>query len=116
MVGIYKITDTKNGKVYIGQSKNIGNRRHQHLSSLAAHLHENRKMQSDYNDDAAFFRFDVIEVCKIVELNDREQYWIAYYRSNEAAYGYNMNEGGGYKRHKEKELPRSVMEDIMSKR
>ena len=31
MVGIYKITDKSNGKVYVGQSSNIKRRRREHF-------------------------------------------------------------------------------------
>ena len=45
--GIYKITNLKNGKVYIGQSQNIYFRRKQHFTALRAHRHENTQMQTD---------------------------------------------------------------------
>lgn len=46
--GIYKITNQKNGKVYIGQSENIFIRRKQHFSELNYGHHPNKDMQRDY--------------------------------------------------------------------
>lgn len=49
LIGIYKITNTKNGKVYIGQTNNIDKRKEQHFSALDKGKHENKSMQADYN-------------------------------------------------------------------
>ena len=46
--GIYKITNLKNGKVYIGQSENIFVRRKQHFSALNYGYHDNKDMQADF--------------------------------------------------------------------
>ena len=48
--GIYKITNLKNGKVYIGQSQNVFIRRKQHFSALNYGHHENSDMQQDYKN------------------------------------------------------------------
>jgi hypothetical protein len=47
--GIYKITNLKNGKVYIGQSENIFMRRKQHFGALRKGSHTNKQMQEDYS-------------------------------------------------------------------
>ena len=39
--GIYLITDTANGRKYVGQSENVYRRRKQHFSALKAGKHEN---------------------------------------------------------------------------
>lgn len=49
MIGIYKITNTANGKVYIGQTNDIERRRNQHFSALQSGHHENKDMQQDFN-------------------------------------------------------------------
>ena len=46
--GIYKITNLKNGKVYIGQSENVFARRKQHFSALNYGHHSNLDMQTDF--------------------------------------------------------------------
>lgn len=46
--GIYKITNLKNGKVYIGQSENIFIRKKQHFSALKHKTHNNKQMQKEF--------------------------------------------------------------------
>ena len=84
--GIYKIINLFNNKVYIGQSKNIWNRRKQHWTALYHNHHENAQMQKDWNKYSKYFRFEVVEYCDISALNDREKYWIDYYNSIEDGY------------------------------
>ena len=86
--GIYKITNLKNSKVYIGQSQNIFKRKLQHFTALRAHRHENTKMQKDWNTDSHGFRWDVVEYCSLDKLNEREKYWIDYYDSINKGYNY----------------------------
>ena len=45
--GIYKITNLLNGKVYVGQSQNVFERKIQHFTALRNGNHENREMQKD---------------------------------------------------------------------
>ena len=49
--GIYCITNTINGKKYIGQTNNLSKRKVQHLSDLRNGVHDNRLMQADWNAD-----------------------------------------------------------------
>lgn len=91
MIGIYKITNLINGKIYIGQSIHIERRFYEH-------------QHKEYWDDKkvlykAFrkyglnnFSFEIIEECLEEQLNIREKYWIDYYNSYEN--GYNMTSGG----------------------
>lgn len=90
MIGIYKITNKLNGKMYIGQSNNIKRRFWEHQSRGAA---------SRIPVDAAIekygvknFQFDIIEECPLEKLNEQETYWIKYFNSIEN--GYNLSEGG----------------------
>lgn len=93
MVGIYKITNQLNGKVYIGQSVNLKHRWIDHKSRART-----GKQSPLYNDmrDLGFenFKFEIIEQCDKESLNDREVYWIKYYNSNNSEIGYNKNNGG----------------------
>lgn len=86
--GIYKITNLKNNKVYIGQSENIFIRRKQHFSELRNGHHPNKEMQKDYiKQNGRGFRWDVVEYCSLMELNEREKYWIDTYDA--VSKGYN---------------------------
>ena len=49
MVGIYKIVNKKNNKVYIGQSVNIKQRWALHKSELRNKYHENVYLQNAWN-------------------------------------------------------------------
>ena len=59
---IYKITNNKTSKVYIGQSITVDKRLQQHKSRLRRKKHENTQLQEDYNTygEEAFI-FEVIE-------------------------------------------------------
>lgn len=62
--GVYKITCLKNGKIYIGSSRNISSRISGHKYTLKHNTHHNYYLQADYNlyglDN---FKFEVLEVC-----------------------------------------------------
>lgn len=90
MIGIYKITNKINGKIYVGQSNNIKRRFWEH---------QNRGTASRIPVDAAIekygsenFQYDIIEECPVEKLNERETYWIKHFNSIEN--GYNLSEGG----------------------
>lgn len=89
MIGIYKITNKQNGKLYIGRSKDIFNRWKSHLTSLRKKKHGNQHLQEDFN---AFgidnFSFEIVEVCKIGESIARESHYIEKY--NAVKNGYNI--------------------------
>jgi group I intron endonuclease len=80
MIGIYKITNQKNNKVYIGSSNDIGRRWKEHMDYLDKENHHCLRLQKDWNiyniDD---FSFSIIELCNIEHLLDEEQKYIDYY-------------------------------------
>ena len=86
MIGIYKITNLKNQKVYIGQSVNIQRRWTQHKNS--------DKDYPLYNDFKKYgidnFSFEVIKQCDKKELNQFEQLYIKQYNSTNEKFGYNQ--------------------------
>lgn len=90
MQGIYKITNVKNGKVYIGQSVDIEKRWAQHKRALELGTHHSTKLQNSYNrhlEDSFIYEI-VEEVEDKAELNNKEQHYINMYNSIEN--GYNM--------------------------
>ena len=87
--GIYKVTNKVNGKVYIGQSIDIGRRWRQHMTA-EDDIYFHKAIQKYGVDN---FIWEVIEKCKKSELDERESYWIEYYDSYNK--GYNCTKGGG---------------------
>jgi len=61
--GVYSLKNTKNGFIYIGESKNIIQRLHAHRSMLERNKHFCKKMQNDANQDG----IDIFEVEILVE-------------------------------------------------
>lgn len=61
--GVYKITNLKNGKVYIGSAKCFQVRASQHVSSLKRGKHQNRHLQASWDKHGVdAFLFEVVEV------------------------------------------------------
>lgn len=93
MIGIYKITNQINGKVYIGQSVNIKERWRRHRTAVNenTNLPLYRAIQKYGLEN---FTFEVIEECLKKELDEKEIYWIKYYNSINPERGYNLSLGG----------------------
>lgn len=96
MIGIYKITNEVNGKIYVGQSINIKERWKQHEYKA---FNQNEKGYPSAIH-AAFrkyglenFSFEVVEECLPKELDEKEIYWIKELNTL-APSGYNMTTGG----------------------
>lgn len=93
--GIYMIKNLVNGKVYIGQSIEIERRWKRHKNDLVNNTHRNEHLiRAWYKYGELNFTHEIIETCKKEDLDDRERYWIKYYRSNDYTYGYNCDDGG----------------------
>lgn len=90
---IYKITNKVNGKCYIGKTnKDVQVRYKQHLNDASKDRCKNRPLYraiNKYGKDN--FNVEIIEVCTNTE--DREIYWIQYYKSY-GKNGYNATKGG----------------------
>lgn len=106
MIGIYKITKKENGKSYIGQSNDIERRFNEHKNKkeipieLAIQKH-----------GVSAFNFEIIEECSLNELDEREEYWIAYYNTYKG-FGYNCNPGGGNNRGENNGRTKLTNEDV----
>ena len=88
--GIYKITNTLNQKVYIGQAVNIAERWKQHIKRAlgAEPLTQNKLYPAMQKDGVWNFTFEIVEVCEKSQLSEREQYWQRYFGAKE--YGYSI--------------------------
>lgn len=94
--GIYKITNVVDGKMYIGQSVDIGERWRQHIKrgcGADVGTISGSKLYGSMMDEGLWnFKFEIVQECGKDELTKFEKYWISYWNSVE--YGYNMKAGG----------------------
>jgi group I intron endonuclease len=106
-MNIYKITNTVNSKIYIGQTiqKNPKMRWY-------AHLADARRGKKSYLLDSirkygqSSFVWEIIDTAiSIDDLNTKEDYWLNYYR-NQGFVVYNNREAGGNKTHSPESIER----------
>ena len=94
--GIYMWT-SPSGKKYVGLSDNLGSRHKDFrcASDNRTYAGTNSiidKARKKYPYDQ--WHYEVLELCPIDLLGEREKYWIAYYKTNDNKYGYNITAGG----------------------
>ena len=91
--GIYKITNMKNDKVYIGQAVDIYKRWCEHCKAgLGIDTPQGNKLYAAMLEDGLEnFTFELLEECPREELNRKEAYYISLY--NSVQYGYNSTKG-----------------------
>lgn len=92
--GVYKITNIKNNKIYIGSSKHILQRWKNHIRELNDNKHKNFYLQDDWNKYGKdCFVFDVLEKCAEDDRYALEQEYLnnlmPFYRTGN---GYNICE------------------------
>ena len=67
----------------------------QHSSDLRQGKHENKFLQNTFNKYGfGNFKFEIIELCSIEELDEREKYWINLYGGVESKNNFNFESGG----------------------
>lgn len=96
---IYKATNTKNGKVYIGQTKQGLNRRIRgHVCAAKKQHNQNNHFLNAIRKYGEFaFNWNIIDRANTVsELSEKEKYWVKHYNSNVRSCGYNSTDGGEY--------------------
>ena len=87
MIGIYKITNLINGKIYIGQSIDIERRFWDHRCiSHESNRHLKHALQKYGKEN---FKYEVLEECQESELDVRERYYIETLKPE-----YNVTNGG----------------------
>lgn len=117
--GIYKITNQINQKVYIGQAQDIQRRWRNHRTDAKNCTKPEILKNPLYQDIKKYgidnFIFEIIEICSLKELDDKEKYWISYYDSFNN--GYNRTEGGQTSPHSNKmtlELFNNIIFDLQN--
>jgi group I intron endonuclease len=102
LCGIYKITNIVNGKVIIGQSRNVNSRWGSYLSLLRRNKYPNQHLQAAWNKyGEQNFKFDIIILCSVENLNSEEVRLIREYKSSNINFGYNLEIGGNSRGHSE---------------
>lgn len=90
--GIYKIENTKNGKVYIGSSKRLNGRKYDHFYNLENKKHGNKYLQNSFNKHGEDnFKFEVLMYCSEDNLEFYEQKAMDEYNACNSKYGYNSS-------------------------
>lgn len=110
MIGIYKIENLINGRIYIGQSKNIKRRWRDHKFYIKSEEYKERKKKPPlYLDMELYglenFSFSILKQCRIQDLNKLEKEYIKLYNSYikwDGSNGYNLTRGGSFLKEKEK--------------
>ena len=90
MTGIYCWTNLINNKKYIGQATDIERRKKQHVSQAGKLTTKISRALWKYGLNN--FDFQVLEECSVDQLNQREHYWIHYYKTLEDEFGYNITD------------------------
>ncbi len=89
--GIYKITNSVNGKFYIGSSKDINYRWDEHKQYLNGGYHINPKLQNAWNFYGGDkFLFEVVEETAEEVLLIREQHYLDLFKPYMRDIGYNI--------------------------
>lgn len=92
MQGVYKITNKRNNKIYVGSSNNILYRWSQHLNELYNNIHANERLQQDFNlYGIESFSFEILElILDSNKLLSKEQKYIIDSKSYLDDIGYNV--------------------------
>ncbi len=89
-IGIYKITNIVNKKIYIGSSNNIDRRWSEHKKLLKINKHHNSHLQASFNKYGIDkFKFDIMMYCTIDKLLFFEQKCLDKYKPWDREIGYN---------------------------
>ena len=107
---IYKITNIRNNKVYIGQTINpVENRWRRHILDAQNNILDTHFVRAIRKYGADSFNYEIIDTAQNQdELNQKEKYWIDFFDSTEK--GYNETDaiykcgGNTYKSKTQKEM------------
>lgn len=73
--GIYRLYSLIDDRCYIGSSKNLYSRLTTHFKKLEQDKHTNHKLQAFYNMNSNCLAYEVLCLCKVHELNEKEDFY-----------------------------------------
>jgi len=90
--GVYKITNTVNGKIYIGSSQCFKERLNKHVRLLKNGKHVNAHLQSAVlKHGLEVFHFEILEVTNLENRFEREQFYMDSLKVCDDTVGYNIS-------------------------
>lgn len=90
--GIYKLTDQITGQSYVGQSVDMRERFRTHIKTALTYGKASNKLYQAMQKDGLYnFTFEILEEVPRSDLNEREAYWIGFYKTKE--FGLNGTKG-----------------------
>lgn len=90
--GIYKITNLQTNQCYIGQSVDLRNRLRDHIKAGLGISSSNNRFYTEMKAlGPEAFMYEIIEECEKEQLNERERFWIKFYKSMD--WGFNTLPG-----------------------
>ena len=95
MIGIYKVKNIIENKIYIGQSKDLEKRK-RNFFNFGTKRYGGRLIDTkrqEYNK-SEFWEYNILSTCNENDLNKLEQFFIKQYNSNVFENGYNISAGG----------------------
>jgi group I intron endonuclease len=85
--GVYRITNTMNGRFYVGSSSNLVRRKRDHFNLLRQNRHSNPHLQSAWNKyGESAFVFEVLLECPLEQMIIVEQWLLNTYVNVELCY------------------------------
>ncbi len=88
---VYTITNTVNGKMYVGYSNKPKGRKIEHWWELKNNIHKNDRLQKAWNKyGEQSFTFEILDTYEEKYLPSMEHYWCNLLQSHNRKYGYNL--------------------------
>lgn len=89
--GVYTITNLVNGKIYVGKTRNLYERKSQHTRLLERNLHSNPHIQAAWNKyGKENIKWEILVECDKEYLESEEHYWATLLNTHDDQYGYNI--------------------------